>query len=237
MSNKFVVISDIHYPFHDKKAIEAMLRFVSTQQIDTIILGGDILDFYDCSTFDKDPDRVNSLQKEINLAKGLFKRLRELKPEARIVFIKGNHEYRLERYLMKHPELYSLDALKLKNLLSLDEYGIEYSDKGIRLGSLKIIHGDVVRKFSAYSAKAEIEKHDCSGISGHTHRLSVYYQRSPERDLMWAESGCLCDLNPEYAECPNWSNGFLFGTVHKDSFSIMPIPIIKGRLKCPLLDD
>lgn len=229
--NKFIILSDIHYPYHDEKAIQAALDFLKGHEVNTIVLNGDILDFYDVSSFDKDPSRINSLQTEINLAKGLFKRLRKIKPDARIIFVKGNHCQRLERYLMKHPELYSLDALKLTNLLQLDKFDIEYSDKGFKLGSLKIIHGDIVRKFSCYTAKAEVERHDCSGCSGHTHRLGVYYQRTPERSLAWAESGCLCDLNPEYVDCPSWTQGFIYGYIQKDSFVLQAIPIVDGQVK------
>lgn len=165
--NKFIVLSDIHFPYHDNKAIKAALQFMKNHPVDTIILNGDILDFYDVSSFDKDPDRINSLQKEIDLATKFFGQLRKIKPGARIVFVKGNHSSRLERYLKKHPELYSLEALKLPNLLKLNDYNIEYKDRGFKLGSLKIIHGDMVRKFSAYTARGELEKHDCSGISSH----------------------------------------------------------------------
>ena len=167
MKNEFVVLSDIHFPYHDDKALKAVYKFLEQYPVDTIILNGDILDFYDVSSFDKDPDRINSLQEEINLAQKFFKKLRGLSPNGRIVFVKGNHEQRIERYLKKHPELYSLDALKLPNLLGLDKFNIEYKDKGFKLGSLKIIHGDMVRKFSSYTARGELEKHDSSGISSH----------------------------------------------------------------------
>lgn len=237
MKNKFVVLSDIHFPYQDDKALKAVYKFLEQHLVDTIILNGDILDFYDVSSFDKDPDRINSLQEEINLAQKFFKKLRSLSPNGRIVFIKGNHEQRIERYLKKHPELYSLNALKLPNLLGLDKFNIEYSDKGIKLGSLKIIHGDMVRKFSGYTARGELEKHDSSGICGHIHRLSCYYYRTPERYLAWYEGGCLCDLNPEYIDEPNWQQAFLYGYVEKDSFAVTPIPIVDGKIKCVLLED
>ena len=237
MRNKFVVLSDIHFPYHDEKALKAVYNFLSNTQVDTIILNGDILDFYDVSSFDKDPDRINSLQKEIDMAQKFFKKLRVLVPKARIVFIAGNHDGdRLERYLKKHPELYSLNALQIPNLLNLDNYVIEYYRDEFRLGQLKIIHGDVIRKFSAYTAKAELEKHDTSGISGHSHRLSCYYYRTPERYLAWYESGCLCRLDPEYIKSPNWSQGFLYGYIEKDSFAVTPIPIVDGKIKNPLLE-
>lgn len=237
MKNKFVVLSDIHFPYNDDKALKAVYNFLSNTHVDTIILNGDILDFYDVSSFDKDPSRINSLQKEIDMAQKFFKKLRSLAPKARIIFVKGNHEDRIERYLRKHPELYSLDALKLPNLLNLDNYVIEYKDKGFKLGGLKIIHGDIVRKFSGYTARGELEKHDSSGICGHVHRLSCYYYRTPERYLAWYESGCLCDLNPEYINEPNWQQGFLYGYVEKDSFAVTPIPIVDGKIKCVLLED
>lgn len=238
MKNKFIVLSDIHFPYQDDKALKAVYKFLEQHPVDTIILNGDILDFYDVSSFDKDPERINSLQKEINLAQKFFKKLRDyLSPIGRIVFVKGNHEQRIERYLKKHPELYSLDVLKLPNLLGLDKFNIEYKDKGFKLGSLKIIHGTIVRKYAGYTAKAEMEKHDCSGISAHVHRLSCYYYRTPERYLAWYESGCLCNLNPEYVDNPNWSQGFLYGYVEKDSFAVTPIPIVDGKIKCALLEE
>lgn len=235
--NKFIVLSDIHFPYHDDKALKAVYKFLEQHPADTIILNGDILDFYDVSSFDKDPDRINSLQGEINLAQKFFSKLRDLSFDSRIIFVKGNHEQRLERYLKKHPELYSLDVLKLPNLLGLNEINIEYKDKGFKLGSLKIIHGDMVRKFSAYTARGELEKHDSSGISSHTHRGGAYYYRTPERYLAWFESFCLCDLNPEYIDEPNWQQGFLYGYVEKDSFAVTPIPIVDGKIKCVLLED
>ena len=156
MRNKFIVMSDIHFPYQDDKAIKAVYKFLEQHPVDTIILNGDILDFYDVSSFDKDPERINSLQKEINLAQKFFKKLRELSPNSRIVFVKGNHCERIQRYLKKHPELYSLDALKLPNLLGLDKFNIEYKDKVFKIGSLKIIHVTILLKYSGYTAMAEM---------------------------------------------------------------------------------
>lgn len=233
--NRFVVLSDIHFPYQDNKALNAVYSFLKNKEINTIVLNGDILDMYDVSSFDKDPSRINSLQQELNLAYKFFKKLRELQPKAKIVFIRGNHEYRIERYLRKHPELFSLDALKLPNLLRLSEFDIGYKDKAYKLGNLKITHGSVVRKFSAYSAHAEMDKNDCSGISGHVHRLGCYYKQTPSRYLAWYESGCLCDIHPEYIDEPNWQQGFLYGYVDKDSFAVTPIPIVDGKTKCPFI--
>lgn len=165
--NRFVVISDIHFPYEDATALGAVLKFIKSQNLQTIIMNGDILDMYDVSRFDKSPERVNSLQGELDKAIDFFSKLRKAQPEAKIVFICGNHEKRLERYLWKHSELFSLDALKIPNLLKFEKFGIEYYEKYYKLGPLKITHGSVVRKFSSYTAHAELDKNDCCGISGH----------------------------------------------------------------------
>lgn len=237
MSKSFIVISDIHFPYHDKLALGAVKRFIKANSVDVVVFNGDILDMYDVSSFDKSPDRMNSLQEELNLAMRLFSDLRRELPDAEMVYVEGNHEYRLKRYLMRHPELFSLEALQLPNLLKLDKYNITYTDKAYQLGNLKITHGSIVRKFAGYTAKAELEKNDCSGISGHTHRGGVYYRQSPTRYSAWYEGFCLCDIHPEYVVDPDWQQGFIFGKVSKGSFSVMPIPIVQGKLKSPLLEE
>lgn len=167
MKNKFIVLSDIHFPYQDDKALKAVYKFLEQHPVDTIILNGDILDFYDVSRFDKDPQRMFSLQTELDMAENFFKKLRKLLPEAEMYFVKGNHEDRMERYLQKHSELFTLKALKIPTLLQLEKFNIHYKPKGFKFGSLKIIHGDLIRKFSSYTARGELEKHDSSGISGH----------------------------------------------------------------------
>lgn len=229
--NKFVVVSDIHFPFQDDNAIKAFFKFLKEHTVDTIILNGDIMDCYDVSRFDKDISRTNSLQREINLVNKFFSRIREINPEAKVIFIKGNHCDRIERYLKKHNELFSLDVLKIPNLLNLEKFNIEYYDKFYKLGSLKITHGSVVRKFSGYTAHAEMDKNDCSGISGHTHRLGAFYKKTPARYLAWFEGGCLCDINPEYVDNPDWQQGFIYGAVDKDSFTVEIVPILEGKIK------
>lgn len=167
MRNKFIVISDIHFPNQDDEALKCVYDFINTHEINTVILNGDIVDFFDVSSFDKDPQRMYSLQNELDLAEKFFKKLRKLLPVADIYFVKGNHEDRMERYLQRHSELFTLNALKIPALLQLDKFNIKYKPKGLKFGSLKIIHGDLIRKFSGYTARGELEKHDSSGISGH----------------------------------------------------------------------
>lgn len=45
-------------------------------------------------------------------------------------------------------------------------------------------------------------------ITQNCHRLSKYIARKAGRKFIWLETGCLCDLNPEYCINPNWQQGF-----------------------------
>lgn len=230
----FAIISDLHFPYQDRNAINAFRRFIKDKKVNDIILNGDILDFYDLSRFDKDPVRVNKLQEELNQVKSFLASLRELKPEANIVYVEGNHEDRLRRYLFTHPEISSLDNLKLERLLDLEKYDVRLV-KRYKLGPLLLTHGSIVRQYSSFSAKGELEKMNTSGVSGHTHRLGSYYKSGEGFAIEWHEGGCLCTLNPEYmSEVPNWQQGFMYGGWEKGKkgtfFNIYPIKIKNGKI-------
>jgi hypothetical protein len=55
-------------------------------------------------------------------------------------------------------------------------------------------------------------------MSGHTHRGGVVRKRSKLGVTKWGEGGCLCDLNPSYAEgqTADWAHGFLYGCLLDD---------------------
>ena len=216
--------TDEHYPFQDEDARSIALQIVRDFHPDVLISGSDGLDFYAVSDFDKNPARVKvSLQDEIDGWKTGQREWNEAAPKARKVYIPGNHEDRLRRYLWRHPELASLEAMKLDVVLGFGSLGIEWRDTGkpydqyelVVEGALVIRHGKYVRKNSAYSARAEMEqeKFAISGISGHTHRGASYYARTRRGMVQWHEGFCLCQLEPEYARHPDWQHGIALAEV------------------------
>lgn len=209
--DKFVILSDVHFPFCLSSTIATAVRFMEKYQPKFIIILGDLIDCYSLSRFDKDPKRILSLQKEFDEASAFLTDLRERFPKARIIYIEGNHEKRLQKYLNSHPEISSLRTLTIQDLMGLDSIQVEYLPN-YYLNGLYLTHGEVVRKYSGQSARGELEKNDCSGVSAHTHRLSHYFKSTPQRDLQWCECGCLCSLNPVYLDTrPDWQNGFVYG--------------------------
>jgi hypothetical protein len=207
--NRFNIISltDWHVPYHDPKALAAAFSFCERVQPQILVVH-ECHDFYSISRFDKDPERLNSLQDEIDQVTGYFKILRQTCPESRIILLKSNHLDRLRKYLWRQaPALNSLRALKVTTLLELEKSNIEYMDT-LCYKDVLFKHGDLVRKDSGMTARAEFGKEGMSGVSGHTHRLASHYRRLRGGEYVWLESGCLCNLEPEYVNgTVDWQHG------------------------------
>jgi len=227
---KNLIINDLHIPFQDKVAVELVLDFTAKKKPHRVIIDGDGIDFYELSRFDKNPNRKTNLQWEIDEMRGFLIRLRNILPKAEIVYIEGNHEARLRKYLWrKGAEIASLRCLDFKELLGLKSLNINYYEEGYWLGKLYIYHGTLIRKDSGATAKAEFMKNGCSGISGHCHRDGKFGVRNQGGLFGWWENGCLCDLNPEYIEgIANWVQGFTMVTQVKGKEFVWPIAIING---------
>ena len=229
--------TDEHYPFQDERARAVALKIVSDFKPDLRIAGSDGLDFYAISKFDKDPKRLkaNGLQDEIDLWRKGQEEWRSAHPEARSWFLRSNHDDRLQKYLMRHPELYDLRVLQLPALLGLDALGIEWEhQKGenanyelVVENRLLITHGEIARKYSAYTARATLEREGLSLLMGHTHRGGSYFLQTRTGTLQAHECFCLCLLNPGYVRNPNWQQGLALATVDKTSLTVEMIPFFR----------
>lgn len=201
-----VVGSDIHIPFQDDKAIDAFVNFCKNKQPEVIVLNGDVLDFYMLSRFTKGEGR-NPME-EVTLCQALFKRLRNTCPDSLIYYVLGNHEARLEKNILaKAPELASL-VEDVFTILRTGDYGIRGCASLTLNNTVVFKHGTLLGNKSGLSAIKEMENSYMSGCTGHTHRLCKYIARKAGRKFFWIETGCLCDLNPEYVIQPNWQQGF-----------------------------
>lgn len=228
---KVVSLTDWHSPFMDDRVVNLHLAFCKEEQPEIIILH-ELHDFYAVSKYDKDPSRLHNLQDEIDIVNGYLRKLREYCPNSRMILLNSNHLDRLRKYLWSRaPELHSLRALKLEKLLELDKLKIEFREY-FYYKKVLFKHGNVVRKFSGYSARGEFEKEGTSGVSGHTHRLSTYFHRSRGGTYVWVESGCACKLDAEYIEgIANWQHGFSVISFDEKGNHFHPIvvPIVNYR--------
>jgi len=225
--------TDEHYPFQDERARSVALQIVQDFDPHVRIAGSDGMDFYSISKYSKNPARMKgtNLQNEINKWQAGQREWMDAAPNAHGYFLIGNHEDRLRRYIWNHPEISDLEVLKLQNILELFKFDIYWSEAGSKELNLynKVVlkHGSYVRKNSAYTAKAELEKehYSISVVAGHTHRGGTVYATTRHGLVIGQEAFCLCTLNPEYMDNPNWQQGIVLIDVDRNHLSIEPIPI------------
>lgn len=233
-----LVYSDTHVPFQDDAVLSVVFGIARELQPDVLVHGGDLLDCYSLSRFDKDPTRKDDLQDEIDLARQHLARARAAAPNARFVYLEGNHEDRLRRTLwnMEGPaaQLARLTAFQKAmtwpSLLGLDELHIEFIPYGEQtkhsiLPKWVLKHGTVVRPKSAYTAQGEHAKYGKSGSSGHTHRLGTFYHRDLNGSHVWQETGCTCKLDADYAPDADWQNGCVVLTFEPKTGAVAVEPV------------
>jgi predicted phosphodiesterase len=226
---RVVALNDMHIPYHDMKSISKVFDFIADYKPDTLVLCGDIVDFYTLSHFNQNPGRRHLIQDEIDIFTNMFSTFNAEVSGCEKIFIQGNHEYRLINSLWANPGLFGARCLDITTLLNLNDLGFEYQAYNKIIRGFEFTHGKYVRNFSSYTAKAEYDFRGSSGMSGHTHRLGAYYKTTRQGSDGWFENACLCNLNPEYIKgVPNWIQGFSTVTFFDDQFLVNQIPIIKG---------
>lgn len=232
-------LTDIHFPYHEPKAWEIVLRVAKAESPDIVWLGGDIVDFYQVSSFSKDPQRRLELQQDLDVAIHELGRLRKVCPRARIYYHEGNHEWRLQKFLWdKASELSGLRGLKLSQLLDFRQLDIIHVSRGEsrKIGELTHQHGDEQIKGGKDVARRVVEKTPANYIFGHHHKLGMGYFRLRSGKVYGAWSnGCLCTLTPEYLDFPQWQQSFALidytneGTFHVD---LIPFFLFHKHLSC-----
>jgi len=209
--NRALIISDTHFRFHDKRAIEVALNHGKKVKCDTIIMLGDMVDFYGVSFHDKNPE-YSIIQKERDTFVEFLKFIREKFQGVRIIFLQGNHEFRLDRYHWRHPALAGIPELECYNFLKLVDHGVEYYKNGtvLKLGGLHLIHGNELgMKGGINIAQTMLLRAMDSVLFGNFHKRQVRDKTSISRSEYVVHAiGCLCSLHPQYFPENDWQLGF-----------------------------
>ena len=227
-------LSDTQYPAIHDAAWSGTLDFLAHLDLDELWFLGDGIDFpMLTSKFHVDPQVRHAMQDDLD---GWNSRLHELatislfRGATRLVYLLGNHEDRLQKYLWHQaPELSGLRGLSLENLLpSLGEWEVHpWHDLVPVTDEFFATHGEAVSSYAGASSKKMIDRTAVSGIMGHTHRLGSSVRRVVKpgggyRYLGWWENGCLADDRKMNWTKGNedWQLGFSIGTFEGSKFAI-----------------
>lgn len=234
--NNILVLSDIHIPYQDNKALELAINYGIENKVNAIYLNGDTIDMYQGSRFIKDR-RLRDLAGELELTRQFLKLLKDTF-NCPIYFKIGNHEKRWEDYLrMKAPELLGIDDFKLEQILRFREFGVNLiKDRQIGYaGKLPILHGH--EWFAGFAppvnpARGLFLKAKESCLIGHHHTTSEHTEKSLGGKITtcWS-TGCLSGLEPEYNPFNKYNHGFAHVKIDKDgSYEVKNIRIIDYKI-------
>lgn len=224
-----LVVNDIHIPFQDNNALEIALK----GKYDTLILNGDILDFYALSKFTKNPSMNFLTERQSGLQ--FFGYLRGKHPKARIIWQLGNHETRLQQYIWsKAPALFGLPTMTIEQLFNTGKYRIEVIPNGqfIKAGHLHIIHGNEGGGNALINvARSRLLASFSNVLSAHSHVTQEFITRTIGGHIIGSWSnGCLCQLKPQYRPLNNWNHGFAEIEMDGKDFQIHLKKIYGGKI-------
>jgi len=223
---KILILPDVHLETSLPKAYQVVKKFIKKQKMfDEIILLGDFMDVSSLSAWDMDKKRLmegRRYQKEVDTANEELDFLG--KHSKKITYLEGNHEWRIERYLDKNPEMEGL--LELPTVLNLKGRGIEYVkyNKLYRIGHLYFTHGLYCSKYYTNKTLAAL---GCNVVVGHLHKPQTSFTtaKMSEAKMCWG-LGCLQGKEPAYLKGrpSNWNNGFGMAYIKDNGkFSMYPV--------------
>ena len=237
---KAIVISDIHIPFHDPELISAAEKSWKDLAkkhggLDYIFLNGDIIDCFAVSRFGRTAEMSSaSLTDELKETKKFLVRLRKDHPKARIIYVEGNHEFRIRKLIMEPKDSmrwqWIMEFVHIKKTLGLESLNIEYIEHAGTAGPMRVEYGDclighwgVSRSKSGQTATHLLERYPgFKIIQGHTHHAAKVFKEAGRTPVWGVENPCMCPIKDvDYALDPNWQQGFTVltevnGIVHSE---------------------
>lgn len=254
-----VAFGDLHGCKLAPAAVAAMLGDIQELNPDEIVIGGDMVD---CGGFLAQHHTLGyvaeteySYEDDIETANGFLDNLRDAAPNARIDYLEGNHENRVERWIVTEALRNTKDSRFLKKLvapktlLHLEKRGIQYYARNeahgdcrqpgfIRKGKCFFVHEISGSQNAATDALRKVAG---NVVFFHTHRADTAIGFRPGiGDIGAWNPGCLCEPRPMWQHTrPNdWTHGYGVQLVAPSgNFLHINVPIIQGEsLLIPFTD-
>ena len=230
---RIVAISDLQCPYEDRRAVDAVARFIEEYKPEMVISVGDECDLSPISRFveGKRHAWTGDLNAERNRTVEVLRMLQVQH------ITRSNHLDRWYTTLSKIPAFHTLPEMKLETFFKFDELGITYHETPwdpTGTGTWLLMHGDegTMGRTAGSTASALAARTSRSIIAGHSHRLGLvpttqtWLGDKNPRTLWGFEAGCLADFNSpgmRYASMKNWQQGF--GILYVDGKTVTPHPV------------
>ena len=213
-------------------AAKACFNFCDYFKPDETVIGGDFIDFPELATQDpwnKISREGKRLIHDLTFGNQLLDKIDKF-TKGKKVFMIGNHDARLAKYIAEHPELEGM--VSLKHSLRLKERGYEVieENRAYKVGHARYLHGWY---FNLHHSKKTVTEMGDNVFYGHTHDVQAFtkinYEQMP---IIGHSMGTLGDLDPEWrrGRPSRWVNAFgIFYFFKNGNFTFYNPIIINGK--------
>jgi predicted phosphodiesterase len=238
LSRLIVVVSDVQYPYHNKRAVANVLRLIGQLQPDEVVQIGDLMDYPQPARWSKGTQAefaAGVMKDSENIQRDILAPLREAY-DGPVTVLEGNHDLRPRTYLAKYaPALAESRAFDLDVLLNFDEYDVRLITGFYDFHpGWTFTHGHLGFSLSRYAGGTALNAAKRIGkslVCGHTHRLGFLGESTGydgRGQTLWGfEVGHLMNVRgANYLKYGygNWQSGF--GIIEVDGNHVTPRPVL-----------
>lgn len=243
-----VVCGDQQAPYQDKGLHRAFLRWLTDVQPQLGALAGDTIDNPTISRHSDRPRWNATPQGCIDTGFSVLSDYRDASPNTAWKKLRGNHDYRLESELLTRAErMFGLKpadipgregvaAYSLRNLLHLDELGIEligFEGDKWEVAEMTLAPGIVV--CHKLPTKEKANRMGRTVLAGDSHRQNVrsvtFWDGDEPRTETLVEVGCMCEIREGlgYVKHPDWQAGFATVAISADGSTAVDLAKWNGK--------
>ncbi len=211
------VMCDVHVGHHDPTALKTAIVFLKGENIDNLVVNGDVFDGRSVSHWERDLKSFDA-QKELQQNRLFWGAIRKAFPNIPITYKFGNHEVWWQRYLRDHcVNISGIPEFQLEIILKLQDFNIDYVPDldSIKYGKTMFLHGHEFKsKSSAFNiSRTNFNKCHEDAIYGDAHKTDQFIYKTPSgQEFKTYNIGCLCNLQAPFRPYNQWNHGT--GIVH-----------------------
>jgi predicted phosphodiesterase len=247
-----VILGDLHGSHAEQAAVGALFSDLEGIDVREVVLLGDMVECGGWMMQSHTLGYVAQLdevvyEEDVASTRDFLDRLAKTCPKAKVRYLEGNHELRVERWCVdacngnRRNAEFLMRAVAPASVLDLEKRGIPYYRQSetydcdtpgtIKLGLSYFTHGFSTAK---HAATATVGRFAGCVFYGHTHRADYAPTRMVHVGLVSAWSpGCLCKLQPRWGhnKPTEWTQGYILQIVNSEdgTFQAIPVPIHEGR--------
>ncbi len=209
---KIAILPDVHFPWENKKVLEAFYKFVEVNQPEHIVQIGDLYDAYSHAKFPRSHNQFTP-REETDLSRGkavaMWDAIKKAAPKATRYQILGNHDIRpLKRILEVYPEAEDWIKNEVHKLMTFDGVTTMFDPREeLIIGDIAILHG----YRSQLGQHRDFTLMNC--VTGHSHVGGAVFRQIQGRVLWELNAGFAADpegkgLTYTSQKLSRWTPGF-----------------------------